>query len=79
MNKLYLHTYTHTRTHTHTHTYSHLRCSVIVNIFGIPLNLIVVAVFLSIKQLGVSGQCSRAILACALRSGGAGAVDWMTP
>lgn len=29
--------------------------SVIVNIFGIPLNLIVVSVFLSIKNLGVSG------------------------
>jgi hypothetical protein len=41
--------------------------SVIVNIFGIPLNLIVVTVFLSIKRLGVSGAlaCSTAALAVA--------------
>ena len=41
--------------------------SVIVNIFGIPLNLIVVSVFLSIKALGVSGAlaCSTAALAVA--------------
>ncbi len=41
--------------------------SVIVNIFGIPLNLIVVSVFLSIKALGVSGAlaCSTAALAFA--------------
>ena len=38
--------------------------SVIINIFGIPLNLIVVAVFLSIKQLGVSGVCTRVWCAC---------------
>jgi len=41
--------------------------SVIINIFGIPLNLIVVAVFLSISQLGVSGAlaCSTLALFCA--------------
>ncbi|KAJ1476770.1 hypothetical protein T484DRAFT_1632152 [Baffinella frigidus] len=41
--------------------------SVIVNIFGVPLNLIVVSVFLSIKSLGVSGAlaCSTACLAVA--------------
>ena len=39
--------------------------SVIVNIFGIPLNLIVVAVFLSIKQLGVSGALACSTLALA--------------
>jgi ABC-type glycerol-3-phosphate transport system permease component len=39
--------------------------SVIVNIFGIPLNHIVVAVFLSIKQLGVSGALACSTLALA--------------
>ena len=41
--------------------------SVIMNLFGIPLNLIVVSVFLSIKKLGVKGAltCSTASLAIA--------------
>ncbi len=41
--------------------------SVIVNIFGIPLNLMVVSVFLSIKHIGVSGAlaCSTAALVLA--------------
>ena len=37
--------------------------SVIMNLFGIPLNLIVVSVFLSIKKLGVKGA-----LACSATS-----------
>ena len=38
--------------------------SVIMNLFGIPLNLIVVSVFLSIKSLGVQGAlgCSAGAL-----------------
>jgi len=41
--------------------------SVIMNLFGIPLNLIVVTVFLSIRSLGVNGalQCATAALATA--------------
>ncbi len=41
--------------------------SVLVNLFGIPLNLIVVAVFLSINRLGVAGalSCAAAALAAA--------------
>lgn len=41
--------------------------SVIMNLFGIPLNLIVVSVFLSIKRLGVKGAlaCSTTSLAIA--------------
>ena len=41
--------------------------SVIMNLFGIPLNLIVVSVFLSIKKLGVKGAlaCSTASLSVA--------------
>merc|ERR1712224_807850 len=34
--------------------------SVIMNLFGIPLNALVVSVFLSIKQLGVGGALSIA-------------------
>ena len=34
--------------------------TVIMNLFGIPLNVIVVAVFLSIKRLGVSGALAIA-------------------
>ena len=34
--------------------------SVIMNLFGIPLNLLVISVFLSIKRLGVSGALSVA-------------------
>jgi Na+-driven multidrug efflux pump len=41
--------------------------SVIMNLFGIPLNLIVVSVFLSIKSLGVQGalQCGSISLSLA--------------
>ena len=41
---------------------------VIMNLFGIPLNLIVVAVFLSIGKLGLAGAfaCSFSALATAL-------------
>ena len=40
---------------------------VIMNLFGIPLNLIVVGVFLSISRLGLAGAltCSTTALACA--------------
>ena len=40
---------------------------VIMNLFGIPLNLIVVGVFLSISKLGLSGAltCSTTALALA--------------
>ncbi len=37
--------------------------SVIMNIFGMPLNLIVVSVFLSIQKLGVSGALKIATAA----------------
>ena len=40
--------------------------SVIMNLFGIPLNALVVSVFLSIKRLGVGGALSVATLALAL-------------
>lgn len=41
--------------------------SVIMNLFGIPLNLIVVSVFLSIKKLGIQGAltCSTVSLGLA--------------
>ena len=42
--------------------------SVIMNIFGIPLNLIVVSVFLSIKTLGVSGALGCSTIALTLAS-----------
>ena len=44
--------------------------SVIMNLFGIPLNVLVVSVFLSIKKLGVSGAlaCSTSALGLALAS-----------
>ena len=42
--------------------------SVIMNIFGLPLNVIVVGVFLSIKYLGVTGALSCATGALALAS-----------
>lgn len=43
---------------------------VIMNLFGIPLNLIVVGVFLSISKLGLAGAftCSSSALACAMVS-----------
>ena len=47
--------------------------SVIMNLFGVPLNLIVVSVFLSIKSLGVSGA-----LACASAALGVAAVCMTT-
>jgi len=40
--------------------------SVIVNLFGVPLNLIVVSVFLSIKKLGVSGALACSTVALSL-------------
>ena len=40
--------------------------SVIMNLFGIPLNVLVVSVFLSIKKLGVSGALSISTGALAL-------------
>ena len=40
--------------------------SVIMNLFGIPLNVLVVSVFLSIKKLGVSGALSVSTGALAL-------------
>ena len=42
--------------------------SVIMNLFGIPLNALVVSVFLSIKRLGVSGALSISTGALALAS-----------
>ena len=45
--------------------------SVIMNIFGLPLNIIVVGVFLSIKSLGVTGALSCATGALALASASA--------
>ena len=42
--------------------------SVIMNLFGIPLNLIVVSVFLSIKSLGVSGALACASVALGIAS-----------
>lgn len=42
--------------------------SVIMNLFGIPLNLIVVTVFLSIRSLGVQGALSCASAALAIAS-----------
>jgi MFS family permease len=44
--------------------------SIIMNLFGIPLNLIVVSVFLSIRQLGVAGAltCASGALALACAS-----------
>jgi hypothetical protein len=42
--------------------------SVIMNLFGVPLNLIVVSVFLSIKSLGVQGALSCATGALAVAS-----------
>ena len=45
--------------------------SVIMNIFGLPLNIIVVGVFLSIKVLGVTGALSCATGALALASASA--------
>mmetsp|Transcript_29437 Transcript_29437/g.65931 ORF Transcript_29437/g.65931 Transcript_29437/m.65931 type:complete len:555 (+) Transcript_29437:71-1735(+) len=42
--------------------------SIIMNLFGIPLNLLVVAVYLQIERLGTAGAlaCSTAALACSL-------------
>ena len=37
-----------------------------MNLFGIPLNLLVVTVFLSIKKLGVSGALSVSTIALGL-------------
>lgn len=48
--------------------------SIIMNLFGIPLNLIVVSVFLSIKSLGVSGALSIASGALTLALGCMGAL-----
>ena len=44
--------------------------SIIMNLFGIPLNVLVVTVFLSIKKLGVTGAlgCSTAALGLAFAS-----------
>ena len=42
--------------------------SVLMNLFGIPLNLIVVSVFLSIRALGVRGALSFASAALAIAS-----------
>jgi hypothetical protein len=44
--------------------------SVLINLFGIPLNLIVISVFLLIGKLGVSGAlfCSSSALGCATLS-----------
>jgi len=43
--------------------------SVIMNLFGIPLNVLVVSVFLSIKKLGVSGALGVSASALALATG----------
>ena len=42
---------------------------VIMNLFGIPLNLLVISVFLSIKRLGVSGALPRYHVRVRVRSG----------
>ena len=45
--------------------------AVIMNLFGIPLNALVVGCFLSIKKLGVTGALSVAAGALALAAGAA--------
>eukprot|EP00964_Phaeocystis_antarctica_P016549 scaffold9135_cov63-Phaeocystis_antarctica.AAC.2 len=40
-----------------------------MNLFGIPLNLLVISVFLSIKRLGVSGALPRYHVRVRVRSG----------
>ena len=47
------------------------RSGVIMNLFGIPLNLIVVGVFLSISKLGLAGAltCSASALGAATIAG----------
>jgi len=54
---------THTHTHTHTLTHTHTQDAhkgTMVNLFRIPLNLIVISTFLSMQHLGVAGALSLA-------------------
>ena len=52
--------------------------SVIMNLFGIPLNLLVISVFLSIKRLGVSGALRVATGALGLATTAAAALVYLT-
>eukprot|EP00908_Phaeocystis_cordata_P019542 Transcript_31077.p1 GENE.Transcript_31077~~Transcript_31077.p1 ORF type:complete len:542 (+),score=221.47 Transcript_31077:48-1673(+) len=52
--------------------------SVIMNLFGIPLNVLVISVFLSIKRLGVSGALRVATGALGLATACAGALALKT-
>ena len=52
--------------------------SVIMNLFGIPLNVLVISVFLSIKRLGVSGALRVATGALGLATACAGALAFKT-
>lgn len=49
--------------------------SVIMNLFGIPLNALVISVFLSIQKLGVAGALSVATAALALATASMAALD----
>jgi hypothetical protein len=53
--------------------------SVIMNLFGIPLNLLVISVFLSIKRLGVTGALRVATGALGLATTCAAALAYLTP
>ena len=52
--------------------------SVIMNLFGIPLNVLVISVFLSIKSLGVSGALRVATGALGLATACAAALAFKT-
>ena len=52
--------------------------SVIMNLFGIPLNLLVISVFLSIRRLGVSGALRVATGALGLATSAAAALVYLT-
>merc|ERR1719263_665253 len=52
--------------------------SVIMNLFGIPLNVLVISVFLSIKRLGVSGALRVATGALGLATSAAAALVYLT-
>ena len=51
---------------------------VIMNLFGIPLNLLVISVFLSIRRLGVSGALRVATGALGLATSAAAALVYLT-
>ena len=49
-----------------------------MNLFGIPLNLLVISVFLSIRRLGVSGALRVATGALGLATSAAAALVYLT-